>query len=203
MIAKNWLVGLLVGFTLTFFQCGPTNIDYKSLAPYSSEGAIQAVIEIPAGTNDKLEFNAETGSFEQDMIGETPRVVEFLPYPGNYGFIPGTSMDKSGGGDGDALDILVIGASQPTGTLLEVQPIAILKLLDGGEEDHKIIAIPTNTADQIIKSNNFMDFLITYDAAKKIIEDWFLNYKGLGAVELIGWENEQNALNEIKNRAVN
>ena len=69
------------------------------------------------------------------------RVVNFLPYPGNYGFIPSTMMSESAGGDGDALGYFSdFAESMTTGTVLEVIPIAALMMVDGGEIDTKIIA---------------------------------------------------------------
>ena len=47
------------------------------------------------------------------------RIVNFLPYPANYGFIPSTFMDKKKGGDGDALDILLISEHMVTGTVVD------------------------------------------------------------------------------------
>ena len=34
--------------------------------------------------------------------------------------------------------------------------------------------------------------------AQNIIQDWFLNYKGLGKVEMKGWFDEKYAMSEIK-----
>lgn len=166
--------------------------------PAFTDSGIHAVIEIPAGTNHKIEYNLETKQFEVDVVDGKKRVIDFLPYPANYGFIPSTMMSKEKGGDGDALDILVISESQATGTLMDVKPIAALELLDGGEVDTKIIAIPIDSSLQIIKAQNFETFLIQYNGAQRIIENWFLTYKGLGKMELVGWKDETYALNLIK-----
>ncbi len=162
------------------------------------EKGINAIIEIPAGTNQKVEFNYTTKKFEVDQVNGKDRVINFLPYPGNYGFIPSTLMDKERGGDGDALDILVIAESLPTGTAIEVIPIAALELLDGGEVDTKLIAIPVDSTLRVIQATNFEDFMIDYNIAQTIIRDWFLNYKGLGKVEMIAWKDEKFAMSEIK-----
>ena len=191
----RWIILLI---SPIFFQCSSERVDYRRLTAFSESGHINAVIEIPAGTNEKIEFDGKTASFEVDQVNDQPRVIQFIPYPGNYGFVPGTKMASDQGGDGDPLDILVIGPHQPTGTVMEVHPIGILLLKDGGEADHKIVALPVDPALKTIDADNFTDFLVEYDAAKKIIEEWFLNYKGFGAMEFIGWENEQYALNEIK-----
>ena len=126
------------------------------------------------------------------------RVIRFLPYPGNYGFIPSTLMDAAQGGDGDALDVLVIGESRPTGTVLEAVPVGALRLRDRGEIDTKIIAVPADAGGRVVDVTNFRDLLLQQDAARRIIEEWFLNYKGLGAVELVGWEDEHYAMEAIK-----
>lgn len=172
-------------------------IDYKALPALTDRG-VHVVVEIPAGTNRKIEYRRESGDFVVDRIEDRERVIRFLPYPGNYGFIPSTLMDAAQGGDGDALDVLVIGESRPTGTVLEAVPVGALRLRDRGELDTKIIAVPADASGRVIDVTNFRDLLLQQDAARRIIEEWFLNYKGLGAVELIGWEDEHYAMEAIK-----
>ena len=53
-------------------------------------------------------------------------------------------MDPSKGGDGDALDVLVISSSISQGSEIKIEPVGILKLKDKEKEDHKIIAVPLN-----------------------------------------------------------
>lgn len=178
--------------------CNPiSTVDYYSI-PTFTNGGINVVIEIPAGTNHKMEYQPESNTFENDVIAGQDRVIEFLPYPANYGFIPSTLMDKEKGGDGDALDVILIAESLPTGTVIEAIPIATLRLNDNGETDTKIVAIPTDPAQQLIKVENFVEFMVEYDAARLIIQEWFLSYKGLGATSLLGWEDDIYAINEIK-----
>lgn len=189
---------IVLAMLLFIFACPlGGRIDYAELPAFSDQG-INVIVEIPAGSNHKIEYNYQTGKFENDLENGSIRIIDFLPYPANYGFIPGTHMDIERGGDGDALDVLVIAESLSTGSLIEVQAIAALLLLDNGEIDTKIIAVPIDSSMQIIRVKDFRDFLINYDAAKKIIEDWFLSYKGLGVMEFLGWEDEKYALNEIK-----
>jgi len=40
--------------------------------------------------------------------------------------------------------------------------------------------------------------LIEQDGAKRIIETWFMNYKGIGKMQLKGWKNEQAAIQTIE-----
>ena len=174
------------------------SINYNQLPANTEDGHYNAVIEIPAGTNKKIEYNKESKKFEIDQRDGKDRIINFLPYPGNYGYVPGTLMDKERGGDGDAVDILVLAESLPTGTVISVKPIASLLLFDEGEADTKLIAIPIDTSLQTMRIQGFEHFMIDYDAAKHLIETWFMNYDGLGTNEFRGWKNEEYAEKEIE-----
>ena len=92
-----------------------------------------AVVEIPKGSKKKYELDKATGMLSLDRILHTS-----THYPANYGFIPRTYAD-----DGDPLDVLVLCARpiQPL-TLVRVYPIGVMRMLDDGRMDDKIIAIP-------------------------------------------------------------
>ncbi len=92
-----------------------------------------AVIEIPKGSKVKYELDKETGLLMMDRILYTS-----THYPANYGFIPRTYAD-----DGDPLDVLVLCSEDvyPM-TLVRCYPIGMIKMIDGGRRDEKIIAIP-------------------------------------------------------------
>ncbi|HEV3155882.1 MAG TPA: inorganic diphosphatase [Candidatus Baltobacteraceae bacterium] len=94
---------------------------------------VNAIIEIPCGSRNKFEYDEECGLFRLDRVLHSP-----MHYPGDYGFIPRTLCD-----DGDSLDVLVL-VSQPTftGCLLTVRPIGYLRMIDEGESDEKILAVP-------------------------------------------------------------
>lgn len=171
------------------------SVDYGKLPFKNENGNITAVIEIPAGTNHKYEYNYSSHNFECEIRDGKERVVKFLPYVGNYGFIPGTYMDPAIGGDGDALDILVLAESLPQGTIIEITPIATLKLLDGGEEDHKVIAVPLDPKLKLMGINSFTDLS---EPTKEIIQCWFSNYKGVGKMEFQEWVGTEETLAEIQ-----
>ena len=82
---------------------------------------VTGVVEIPAGTRNKIEYDETLGVFRLDRTLYSP-----VEYPFEYGFIPSTL-----GGDGDPLDLLVL-TSEPTfpGCVLEVRPVARLGLRD-------------------------------------------------------------------------
>ena len=92
-----------------------------------------SVIEISKGSNMKYELDKETGMLILDRVLYTA-----THYPANYGFIPRTLGD-----DGDPLDVLVLCSENilPM-TLVKSYPIGVMKMLDGGAGDEKIIAIP-------------------------------------------------------------
>ena len=105
------------------------DIDPSSIKPEK----FMAVIEIPAGSKKKYELDKRTGLLRLDRILYTS-----THYPANYGFIPRTYAD-----DGDPLDVLVL-CSEPLYplTLVRVYPIGVMRMLDGGKMDDKIIAVP-------------------------------------------------------------
>ena len=197
MIAALWVLGWASGCKPAADGAVSATANYNSLNAIA-DGALQAVIEIPAGTNHKMEYDPQAGAFLNDRLNEQERVIDFLPYPGNYGFIAGTLLDKAQGGDGDPLDVLVIAEAMPTGTMVRVVPIAALLLKDKGELDTKIIAIPADENLQVLKAKNFIDFMLRYDQAKLIIEQWFMAYKGQGAMEFLRWEDDRYAWSEVK-----
>ena len=182
--------------------CQPAPEDRLPDAPHQlptfTENGVNAVVEIPAGTNRKIEYDKAANTFATDQRDGKDRIINFLPYPGNYGFIPGTSMDEQTGGDGDALDILVISEAVPTGTLIEAIPIALLRLQDEGQEDDKVIAIPADSSLRVMAPRDYLDFSLQYDGAKLIIENWFLYYDGLGTAVFKGWEDEKAARRAIE-----
>lgn len=98
-----------------------------------TERKFEALIEIPKGSKTKYELDKATGLLRLDRILYTSTV-----YPSNYGFIPRTLAE-----DGDPLDVLVLcnEAICPM-TLVTCEPIGVIKMLDGGELDEKIIAVP-------------------------------------------------------------
>lgn len=157
-----------------------------------------AVVEIPAGTNKKVEIDKETDEFKVDQRDGKDRIISFLPYPANYGFIAGTLSDAAEGGDGDAVDVLVIAEQLKTGTVISVEPIAMLKLIDDGEEDFKVLAVPTDDRLNVLKSKDLKDDPKKEQAIKEIIEKWFLSYDSDPA-KVIGWADKAETLQYIKN----
>jgi inorganic pyrophosphatase len=107
-------------------------------------------------------------------------------------------MDKERGGDGDPLDVLILAEHIPTGSVVAVQPIGLLQLKDLGELDHKVLAIPVDPDKRIIHATNWQEFQQGYSAIRHILELFFMYYDGLGTMTVMGWADEQAAVEEVK-----
>ncbi|MDO8365674.1 MAG: inorganic diphosphatase [Saprospiraceae bacterium] len=173
-------------------------MNHLALPSFSPNGHLHGVIEIPAGTNTKFEYNKQLLQFQADIREGEGRRIDFMSYPLNYGFIPSTRMDRGRGGDGDPMDVLLLAEHIPTGTVVEVQPIGLLLLEDLGELDHKVLAIPIDPAKRIIRATNWVEFQRDYSAIRHILELFFLYYDGLGTMKIMGWADEKAALQEVK-----
>lgn len=92
---------------------------------------IPAIIEIPKGSQIKYELDKESGLLRADRI-----LYSAVHYPANYGFIPRSYCD-----DNDPLDILVLGQTFCPMCIVRAKPIGVMKMVDGGEADDKIIAV--------------------------------------------------------------
>ena len=165
--------------TLTLFsisEAKPT--DNSGLL--SSEDTLRFRIEIPAGTKQKWEFNDETGEMEKDYKDGKERIIQFLPYPGNYGFIPETLA-----GDGDPIDVIDLDEAGKRGELKEVRIIGALNFEDKKEEDIKFIGVSPNGTFGHIQS--IEQLLLEKPAVLEILKSWFLNYKKPGKMVFYGY----------------
>ena len=97
-----------------------------------SPDILPAIIEVPKGSQIKYELDKKSGLVRVDRI-----LYSAVHYPANYGFIPQTYCD-----DNDPLDILVLGQESVSPLcIMRARPIGVMKMIDGGESDDKIIAI--------------------------------------------------------------
>jgi len=137
---------------------------------------VNAVIEIPRGQTNKYEYDKQLHVFRLDRNLYSP-----VHYPGDYGFIPSTLSD-----DGDPLDVLVlVDAPGFTGCLMTVRPLGMLKMVDQGREDEKILAVGTNNP--IFK--DVREYKNLYPHLLREIEHFFSIYKELEAktTQIVGW----------------
>lgn len=155
---------------------------------------VDAFIEIPTGSQNKYEFDKESGKFKLDRVLFSP-----FHYPTEYGYIENTLAD-----DGDPLDILVI-TSFPTfpGCVIETRVIGVLIMTDDKGKDEKLLGVPTE--DPRFKHVHSLEDIAPHKLEE--IAHFFSVYKDLERkkVQIDGWEGIETAsrlLNEAKARAV-
>lgn len=161
----------------------------------NDDGQPLALIEIPAGTNAKWEVNKETGNLHWEFREDEPRIVAYLPYPANYGTLPATFSDPATGGDGDPLDIILLGPAVPRGSLLPFRPIGVIHLIDQGERDDKIIGVTPNTAFSDLTT--LAELETRFPGVLQILTTWFSHYKGPGASTTISGVGEADQALEV------
>jgi inorganic pyrophosphatase len=117
------------------YVSNPTCVSDFLHLPYGENAPeeLNVVVEIPQGSRNKYEYDKDLRCFRLDRALHSP-----IYYPGDYGFVPQTLAE-----DGDPLDVLIL-VIQPTfpGCLVAARPIGILKMIDQGLPDDKILAVP-------------------------------------------------------------
>lgn len=141
-------------------------------------GIINVVVEIPAGSNHKIEWDRKNAVMKLDRVEPV-----IFAKPTNYGFIPQT-LDE----DGDELDALIV-TEQPlsTGIYLEARVIGVMKFVDDGEVDDKVVVVP---ADDRNNGNAYKTLADLPAQLIKQIEFHFNHYKDLkkaGTTKVASW----------------
>jgi len=103
--------------------------------PAGTAEEMNVIVEIPKFAKNKYEIDKETGMIALDRVMHTAQ-----DYPFDYGFVPQTLFD-----DGDALDVVLL-TTYPLapGILVKARPVAIMEMVDGGERDDKVVAVPVD-----------------------------------------------------------
>lgn len=151
---------------------------------------LNVVVEIPKGSNNKFELDEKTGVMKLDRVLHSP-----LSYPIDYGFIPQTLSQ-----DGDHLDAIIINDSPLfSGSVERVRPVGLLRMIDSGEEDCKILGVQVDNPNY----KNIRDIKDIEAIDKNILEEishFFRTYKGPEEKEVIisDWEGVESAKKEIR-----
>lgn len=142
---------------------------------------VNAIIEIPKGSKAKYEIDKDSGLLKLDRV-----LYSSVVYPANYGFIPQSYCD-----DKDPLDILVLSSVDvyPM-TIIEAKVIGVMHMIDGGEQDDKIIAVAKND----MSINHINDLSELPPHTMKEIVRFFKDYKTL--------EEKQVQIEKISGREV-
>lgn len=173
-----------------------TIIDFTAVQALNSDSSINMIVEISAGTTAKYEMNKNTHQIVMDSIDGVPRYINYLGYPGNYGMIPNTILPKSEGGDGDPLDILLLGVTEPRGSVQRARVVGVMKLLDNGEQDDKILAVPCTEKWSSVEDLEDLDSY--FPGARDIVSIFFTNYKTKGEMVFESWGSKDEAMDVVK-----
>lgn len=160
---------------------------WRDLTPGSHPPEIiTAVVEIPAGSRNKYELDKDSGLIRLDRV-----LYSAVHYPGDYGFIPRTLAE-----DGDPCDVLVL-LNEPTfpGCQIDARPIGVLRMLDRGEPDDKILAVPSHDPFY----GEYFDIADIPQHYLREVEHFFGIYKDLEGkrMEVIGWEKSEHAAEAV------
>jgi inorganic pyrophosphatase len=153
-------------------------VDLTRIPAQPKAGLINVLIEIPAGSKNKYEFDKELNAFALDRV-----LYSSVQYPYDYGFVPNTLAD-----DGDPLDGMVL-IDQPTfpGCVIPARPIGMLEMIDGGDRDEKILCVPD-------KDPRYAQVKSLKDIAPHRLDEiaeFFRSYKNLEkkVTEILGWKD--------------
>jgi len=160
-----------------------------SIKAHTNDSLINIVIEVPSGSQSKIEYDQNQGKFIVDRVLSIK-----LPLPFNYGFIPETwSLDN------DPLDAVVLSSkSIPTGSVVISKIIGILSTKDEKGTDAKLIAVPDSQTDVVFSKINTLE-----DLDQQTLEDiqhFYKNYKLIEPgkwVDIDGFNSKEKADTEL------
>jgi inorganic pyrophosphatase len=147
------------------------------------------IIEIPKGSPNKYEIDKKTGLIKLDRANYSS-----APYPFDYGFAPQTYWE-----DKDPLDVVVLTTFPlAPGILVNVRPVAVINMIDDGDSDYKIIAVPVEDR----RWENVQDIGDLNPHALKEYQHFFETYKQLkgkpAPVEIKGIYGKKEALAAVE-----
>jgi len=175
---KSYVLIVFTFFSLNLFA-NPGDLNkYKN-----SDDHYNFYVEIPAGTKQKWEVNKD-GILEWEEKDGEKRVVKFLSYPGNYGFIPQTL-----GGDNDPIDVIDLEESVDRGEVVVRKIIGGMYFEDKKDIDIKLIAIDEKG---VFSDYDSIDKLILEKpGVMEILKSWFMSYKKPGKMVFYRYINKQ------------
>ncbi len=149
---------------------------------------IYAVVECLKGERNKYEYDKDVPGVVLDRV-----LHSNVHYPSDYGFIPQSYYD-----DEDPFDVLVLVEDQTfPGCVIEARPVALMGMDDDGEQDDKVIAVPTEDP----RYDHIEDLTDVPQQTLDEIEEFFATYKNLEEgkeVETLGWEDREAAYAAIE-----
>lgn len=186
---------LLLACPLLTGALGGCRADLADLPTYSAERKLlQVVVEMPAGTNRILRYNPATQEFEPRQQAGSDDVIEFLPVPGNLGFVPATQVPAVAAGATQPLPALVLAEAQPAGTVLEVTPVALLTLDINGALQPVLLAVPARPAQRTLpEATDWATLNQRYPGLRSSLSLWFQHRTRPTETRIVGWKDEKEA----------
>lgn len=170
----------------------------KHVPLMASNSLLNMIVEIPTGTNWKIETNDDTGAMGVEYKNGQPRFINYLGYLGNYGFVPQTLTNKAQGWDGDPVDIISLSPAKQTGHVVAVKVLGALDLLDNGERDLKVIAVDSDSP--MADVNSLDELNERFPAVLEMLRLWFSHYKTeqpLGTLQVTGYLSREATMPHI------
>ena len=169
-------------------------INFIQDIPLYQNNKIAAVVETPVGSRDIWKVNMKTGIISWDTTKGIPKKLDFsLGYPANLAFFPRTKAFPPYGNGKRPLYTFIIGSYLPTGSIILVEPVAILSLNENNKKSVILVSIVSND------THVFSDLLQKkYSREIAVIKYWLENYKRDNEVEVSIDNDMNNILNVIK-----
>ena len=152
--------------------------------PVNADRTIHVVVENPAGTSEKWEVRAN-GVLVREHVNGAPIEIPYLPWPANGGMVPRTLHSAEMGGDGEPLDVIVLGGAIQRGETVRARPIGLLRVVDRLERDDKILAVPTTGTFADIDDVEALER--AHPGVFEILANWFVHSRGDGTIEVQGY----------------
>lgn len=173
---------------------------YADVPTFSPEHKLlQVVVEMPAGTNHDQRYNPTTNTFEPQRVAGLEAVVEFLPAPGNLGFVAGTRAGRAEATPGSPLPILVLAEAEPAGTVLEVLPVALLTLDIRGSLQPVVVAVPARPAHRILPlAIDWATLNRHYPRVRDYLTLWFRHRHHPAETRIVSWKDEKAATQLVR-----
>ncbi len=152
-----------------------------------AEDKINVIVEINKGAKNKYEIDKKTGMIALDRVAHTAQ-----DFPYDYGFVPQTLWD-----DNDAVDVILL-TTYPLfpGVLVRARPVAVMEMIDSGESDSKIIAVPVDDP----RWNDVQDLEDINPHTLKEMNHFYSTYKKLQdkVVDVKGFKSKKDAIETFK-----
>jgi len=162
------------------------NLWHEISAGKNTPKEVNVIVEIPRGSKNKYEIDKETGLIALDRAMHTAQ-----DYPFDYGFIPQSFWD-----DNDALDVILL-TTYPLalGILVNARPVGLMNMVDSGDNDDKIIAVPVDDP----RWDEVKDISDVNKHTIKEMEHFFSTYKKIQnkEVAVTGFQNYKAAREAI------